>query len=335
MTVHTVDGRQVGDLPCSVVPAQTWTREGNEVSRCDFTIATQGALDLVSELRPWLHWVTVWDNGTPAWTGPVQRLRIGKAVTTVAARDHSTFMWRTRVPTSKAWAGEDPGEIAAELWRSMLEVHGITANPTVYTDTDTEKFDYAVKADSRMLHQAMDDLTKLGLNWSVVAGTPVFGPPVDAPIETLRECDFLVDLDVVRDGVGTFNNVRVQGKNWAQSHVEPMAGLNLQTLVSLDDVFGVANIQRATRQYARNTARIRDVLEVPASASLHADAPVSLSDLVPGALFLVQAMGLSTVMRLDTLAVSTTPGKYDVQVTLESLADQTELGQATGAVVGL
>ena len=332
VTVHTVDGSRVGDLPCSVLGNQLWSRERNEVSRCEFNIATQAVPELVAELRPWLHWVTAWDGGVPVWTGPIHRVVMDDRITAVSARDVSTFMWRTRVPTTRTWETTDPGRIAANLWELMLEIHGVNAHPQVYPDPAAEKFDFQTVADSRMMHQAIDDLTKLGLDWAVVGGTPVFGPPVDGPVETLRECDFQTELRVVRDGVDTFNNVRVQGKNYAETHIEPLAGLNLQSLVSLDDLFGVANIQRATRQYTKNAARIRDVLEVPASASLHPDAPVSLADLVPGTQFLVQARGLSTVMVLDKAEVVSEAGTYDIRVSLESRSVATELGTATGQV---
>lgn len=325
VSVHTASGALVGDLPCSSVPRLVFSRESGEVSRCELDISAQADPELIEDLRPWLHWITVWDSGAAVWTGPVQRIVIDDTVATVSARDVSTLMWRTRVPVSKSWSGEDPSAIAAELWDLMLDLHGVGTRPVLYPDVTVEKFDYQAVADSRMLHQTMNDLTTLGLTWSVVAGTPVFGPPVSAPVETLRECDFLVGLRVIRDGVDTFNDVRVQGKNFAETYTEPLAGLNLQTLVSIDDLFGVANIQRATRQYARSSSRIKDVLDVPASASLHPDAPVTLADLVPGTLFQVQARGLSTTMRLDQMVVSSEPGAHTITVTLASLPAVSEL----------
>src|SRR5690606_17959169 len=150
------------------------------------------------------------------------------------------------------------------------------------------------------------------------------------PIAELYECDFLVELERRRDGTQTFNDVRVQGQNWAQNAVVDLAGLRLQTIVSLDDMFGASNIQRATQQYARESATLRDELVVPPNASLHPQAPVTLDDLVPGKVFTVHTDTISQLMRLDAVTVSGSPETFDVQVTLVALENTGEIATLTG-----
>lgn len=325
-TVHTVDGRGVDVIPCSIMSAITWGREQREVSVCDIDVMTEGDPELLEDLRPWVHWVTVWHGERPVWTGPIQSIRIGRVTTKIAARDPSTFMWRTRVPVTRTWADTDPTGIAASVLASMNDLHHIDATPIVLPGI-TESFTYHADADSRMVHQLMDDLTKLGLEWTVVAGRFILGAFSEAPVAELAECDFLVDIDRLRDGSGTFNDVRIQGQNWAQTARAPLAGLNLQTLVSLDDVFGVSNIQKAARLYAQEVAAIRDVLVVPSGASLHPEADVRLDDLVPGKVFKVSANGIANLMKVDQVQVSATPGTFDTQVTLVAVQGQGELAE--------
>lgn len=330
MSIHTVDGRMIGDFPCDVVLTFNWSRESNEVSVCAFDVATQGAPELVEELRPWVHWVTVWHDGTSVWTGPIQSIRIGWATTTINARDTATLMWRTRVPVSRTWVDTHTEEIANDLWISMLQLHRVRVTPIVLAEVVQKSFTITAKAEQRMLNQLMDDLTKVGLVWTVVAGRPVFGQFSREPVVTLEECDFMVELERRRDGTQTFNDVRIQGQNWAQNAKADLAGLSLQFLVSMDDMFGSANIQRAALEYAQDSARIRDELVVPGSASLHHQAPVSLDDLVPGKVFIVHSGAISQLMRLDQVTVNGSGGGIDVQVGLVALEQQDEIARLVG-----
>lgn len=330
MTIHTVDGRHIGDFPCGMVEQFNWSRESNEVSVCSYDVATQGDPDLVEALIPWVHWTTVWHDGQPVWTGPIQSVAISSAKTTISARDTATLMWRTRVPVTQTWVDTHTEEIAFDLWTAMLQLHRVRVTPVVLTEVVQKSFTITAKAEQRMLNQLMDDLAKVGLVWTVVAGRPVFGLFSPEPVVTLEECDFMVELTRRRDGTQTFNDVRIQGQNWAQNAKAELAGLNLQTVVSMDDMFGASNIQRAALQYAQDSARIRDELIVPGSASLHHAAPVSLDDLVPGKVFTVHSGTISQLMRLDQVTVNGSASGIDVQVGLVALEAQDEIAKLVG-----
>jgi hypothetical protein len=330
VSVHTVDGRMVGDFPCKVITSFTWGREANEVSICDLQVSTQGDPELVEAIRPWVHWITMWHDDVPVWTGPIQGLTIGTQTTQITARDPSTFMWRTRVPITRQWAETAPARIASDLWSAMFSLHQIRVTPHVLPGVADATFTLSAKADAKMLHQLMDDLTKVGLQWTVVAGRPVLGEFSEKPIAELAACDFMVELERRRDGSATFNDVRVQGQNWAQTAIADLAGLHLQTLVSMDDLYGSSNIQRATQQYAKDSARIRDEIYIPPQATLHPEAPVTFNDLVPGKVFVVHGDTSSELMRLDQLTVTGSPDRFDVQVTLVALGRAGEIARLTG-----
>ncbi|MFD3426141.1 hypothetical protein [Nocardia fluminea] len=329
ISIHTADGRTVGVFPCTSQASVTWGREATEVSGCDITIHTQAELELIEDLRQWVHWATVWEDDDPVWTGPLMKIRIRRDQTIITARDPATFMWRTRVPTTRTWVDTAPARVADELWQAMFELHGIRVTPVVLPGI-TDTFTLNAKADSRYLHQLMNDLQKVGLQWTVFAGRPILGTFPTDPVAELAECDFMVDLERLRDGTAMFNDIRVQGQNWAQTAIAPLAGLHLQQLVSLDDLFGASNIQRATQQYARDSARFRDVIEVPAGATLHPDAPVTMHDLIPGKVVLVHSDNVVQPMRLDQLTVTTTPESREVAVTLVAVENEGEIATLTG-----
>lgn len=329
VSLHTADGRVLGALLCTGMEGITWGRERREVSSCEITALTQADPDLLEDLRPWVHWVTVWNGERAVWSGPIQSVSLGRSVTRIMAKDTGTFMWRTRVPITYRWADTDPTDIAATVLGYMNDLHGITAAPIVLPAV-TESFTYNATADTRMLHQMFDDLTKLGLEWTVVAGRFILGKFPSEPVASLAECDFLVQIERLRDGTATFNDIRVQGQNWAQTAVAPLAGLRLQTLVSLDDVFGVSNIQKAARLYAEETSAIRDVLVLPSNASLHPEAQVDLDDLIPGKTLLVQAEGVSSLMVVDQMSVTATPSSFDTQVTLVAVSNRGEVAELVG-----
>lgn len=330
MSIHTVDGRILGDFPCNNVTAFQWGRESNEVSTANYDIGGAESMELARQLRPWVHWTTIWHDDEPVWTGPIQTIKGNTNAATISARDTATLMWRTRVPITRTWVDTHTEDIAFDLWQQMLQLHEVRATPVVLSEVVQRSFTVTAKAEQRMLNQLMDDLAKVGLVWTIVAGRPVLGVFSRDPVVSLEECDFMVELGWRRDGTATFNDVRVQGQNWAQTAVADLAGLRLQTLVSMDDMFGAANVQRATLQYAQDSARIRDELVVPGSASLHPQAPVSLKDLIPGKVWAVNTEDASQLMRLDQVNVSGSPSGIDVQVSLVALEQKDEIAKLIG-----
>lgn len=330
VSVETADGRMLGGFSCEMINSITWGYELSEVTSCDISLVTTGDPEMIKDLRQWLHWVTVWHADRPMWRGPLLKIDIGRGDTKLSARDTAVFYKRTRSPTTKTWTDSDPTGIAESLILAMNDVHGIASTPVVLPSV-TESFTYHADADSRMLDQVMDDLVKLGLRWTTVAGRIYLGRFDPAPFAELAECDFLAEIRRVRDGTDLFNDVRLQGQNFAQTVVVPVGDLRLQTLVSLDDVYGVSNIQKAAQLYAQETAAFRDTLVVPSGASLHPEAPILLHDMIPGRRIRVSVDELSTVMEIDRVQFSITPTSYDTQVSLSNVPVQTEIGRLTGS----
>lgn len=321
--LRTARGIQLAQFGPESSSSLTWSRDLRETSRCELTIPNTEVDDMLPEITPWAHWIDVWDTDDSVllWSGPILRLASSRDQLSISARDVSSLSTRTRCPITKEWRAADPSTIAAELWTSMLALHNVKATPIVRS-AGQPPFNFKAEADTKFLQAVLDDLVKVGLRWCVVAGIPILGPVPTDPM-VLDERDLQGDIQVIRDGTETANDILVRGADFsARAHVD-LGGLNLQGLVNLDSMFGVSNLERAAREYAQSTASIRDALSLPGGLVLHPDTPVTMDDLLPGARFQVHARGLTSLMELESVEVKRDSGTLSVSVTLESVPTDT------------
>lgn len=320
VSLHTVSGVQLYQLSAPDMESLSWRRELNEVS----TATTVASRTAVGPLTPWLHWMSVWDESGRDlyWTGPVQRVAYGRESTTIEAADVSALMSRTRVPTTKAWEATDPALIAAEMWKAMLEAQRLNGAPVVRRDPLCDPFNFQIQADAQMLDKAMDELVELGLTWAVVAGTMLLGPAPRSAIAALGEDDFIDgNLTLVRDGSRTFTDVLLRAADDQTRARVNNGGLNLQTIVDVDSLFGVSNADRAARQYLRYCSTMREAVVLDGTATLHPSAPVTIPTLVPSARVTVSAYGVLTPMEIQSVEVNQSAEDTTVSVGLESVED--------------
>lgn len=336
VSLHTASGVQLAQFTPSEQGGLKWSRTLRDVSGCDLTVVPD--TDLMPEVFPWAHWTSVWDADTGAllWTGPILKTATTRDAMTISSRDISGLLSRTRTPITKAWEARDPSAIAGELWRSMIEHHNLNVRPIERIDPEGSPFDFDVVADTNMLDTVLADLVKVGLRWTVVSGVPLLGPAPRDPVASLTEEDFIGDgIQVVRDGAATYNDVLLRGADYSSRARVDLAGLNLQTIVNVDDMFGVSNVERAVHQYTRHTASFRDALTLAGGVELHPDAPVGIDDLIPSARFVVAARGLRTLMELESVEITRGTGSLSVGVTLESVVELPELAELSSTTGGV
>lgn len=333
VSLHTYQGVQLYQfLPKDQVHL-SWSREVHEVSRCELTVPPTLDLGRLPDIVPWLHWISVWDGDAVnlLWTGPIQKVVITRDNMTISSRDVSALMSRTRGPITKKWDAVDPCVVAGELWRSMIEAHGLNVDPIIRPDPEGSALAYEVKADEKLVSDVVNDLVGLGLKWTVVAGTPILGPHPHDPVTAFNEADFLGGgLSLTRDGSQTFNDVLLRGADSLARKRIRMGGLNLQTIVHIDSMFGVSNTDRATTQYVKHTGVIHDLIALPQGAVLHPAALVSIGQLIPTSRYVIEAFGLLSLMQLDSVEVECASGEASVKVTMESVVDLPELAKLTG-----
>jgi predicted component of type VI protein secretion system len=100
-----------------------------------------------------------------------------------------------------------------------------------------------------------------------------------------------------------------------------VGGLNLQTIVDVDSLFGVSNADRAARQYLRYCSSVRDAVSVNGSAVLNPASPLTLQSLVPSARVTVSAYGVVSLMEIQSVDASFDDGDFSVAINLESVDD--------------
>lgn len=327
--VHGADGVALGVVECPT--DYTWSREICEVSRLSLNAPIQ---DLAEQVIPWTHWVSCWHGQALQWVGPIIDAQRDRTSLSLEARDPARFMWETRTPTTRRWDGLDVAPIAADMWRDLQRIQRLTGDPVVLPpNPNHSRYNVSVTADQRMVQQDMAEMVKMGLRWTNVKGRMVFGVHPIQVVAELADCDLTAGAKVRRSGARTKNDVRLQGKNFAHTEYIPMAGLRLQGIVSLDDLEGVNNIQRAAVDRVQRSARIRDELIVPSPATLTPDAPIELDDLVPGVHVAVTALGIRSVLRVDKVQVAGSSTGMEVSVTLSTPEIPDELERAGGQVV--
>lgn len=324
VSVRTIHGVQLYQFLASGYTSLKWSRLLREVSPCELAVPPNAGYVRIPDLTPWLHWVDVWDDqGRDLyWSGPIQRVQQGRDWLSVSARDASALLARTRCPLTKRWDSADPSEIAEELWRAMIEHHGLNVKPISRVDPRGDRFEFATVADEKMTDEVMEELTNLGLYWSVVSGIPLLGPARFEAVTALGENDFVDgNLSVIRDGAQTYNDVLLLAGDAKSRARVPMGGLNLQQIVTRDSMFGVSNADRAANQAVRYSGAIRDAISVPQGSVLHPDAPISIKQLVPSVRVNVEAYGLLFTTEVEGVTVQCTKGSTTVGVDLESVND--------------
>jgi hypothetical protein len=334
ISIHTQKGVQLYQY----LPARTmgieWGRILRDVSRATVTLPPDDHLAEL-DIVPWLHWVSIWDvndSRMPLWTGPLMRPRINRNSLTLEVWDCAAFMMKTRVPFTKAWEATDPAYIAAELWEAMTDNHGLNVTPIVRPDPEGQPFDFQVKADTNTMDTVIRQLVDLGLRWTVVKGVPILGPASKKHIQDLGAQDFLGDgLELSRDGSQSANDILLRNSDAIARARVPMAGLNLQSIVTIDKQEGASNAERAVYEQAKYFSQIHDSVTVPQGSELHPEAPVVLDDLIPSTRFTVTAYGLRTLVELEDMKVAATSGAVTTTVSMESVVELPELSTVTGS----
>jgi hypothetical protein len=338
VAVHSVNGVALYEFGPRDMSELVWSRELRNVSSVALTLPPLlTPSGHPPDIVPWLHWVTVWDTdtGTALWSGPIQKVSATHSQTRIQAKDCAAFMARTRTPLTKKWENVDPSVPAAEMWRSLIALHRLKTPLIVRADPQGSRYDYSLTAGSNMMDSPISDLTGLGLRWTVVAGVVILGPAPRETVAELGENDFVGEsLELTRDGSRMFNDVLLRAPDSeTRAHVD-MFGLNLQTIIQVDSMFGVSNADHAVAQYVRYFSKVRDAVGQPGGAVLHPDAPLAWDQMIPSARFSVSTFGLRTKTELESVTVTLNASHAEVAVRLESVTDIPDLPELAVLATG-
>lgn len=334
VSVHTgARGIQLFQFAPDDYAQLTWGRRMSDASACDITCPAAD-LSRLDRVEPWRDWASVYDddNGQMLWTGPITAARENRTGIAISAKDHMTYLSRSRVPITKRWDARDPSIVAGELWRAMADQHGVgRATAVVRPDPEGQRYDYDVTKDGQTLDQVFNDLAGMGMRYSVVAGTPIFGPLGRQPVATLSEDDFEGDgITFVKDGTAVVNDVLVRGNGLNARARTDLYGLNLQALINRDSLEGISNIQSAANAYVKETGRVTTRLELAPNTTLKPTAPVTLDDLMPTNRFVIEARGIRQLFELTAAEFDRQAAGTAIRVTMNSVNVKLELDESNG-----
>lgn len=329
VSLHTHDGIQLYQYQPENTAGLSWGRVLRDVSKATITLPPDDHLDNL-QIVPGQHWASIWDvdGDQLLWTGPVQQPTLDRSGLTLAAADVASLCARTRVPITKRWDATDPAIIAAELWAGVIANHNLNIHPIVRPDPEGEPFDFNVTADTEYVSDVINKLVGLGLRYTVVAGTPILGPAGKKPIGALSNDHFLGDgLQLRRDITTSANDILLRAGDAKVYARVPMAGLNYQAIVQVDDIFGAGNAERATYEYAKHHARIHDSITLPGATQLHPDAPIRIAELIPSARWSVESFGQLWLMELESVDVN--QADASTSVSMDQVVELPELDKLT------
>lgn len=332
VVLRTSQGQQLMQWLPEDFTQLSWGRELRQPSKCQ--LKADSVLDKKGNappITPWSHWVDVYSTDAKPklyWSGPLVSIEMDEFGTDISAWDVAAFLAATRVPITKSWNAVDPSIPALELWQAMLSLQGLDhIVPIARQDPFGGRFDCSFTADEGMLDKTIQSLEQMGFRWTVIAGLPLLGPMPDDPIASLDKDDFIgKGLTLSRDGSRTFNDVMIRGADEIATARRELNGLNLQTIVNLDNMFGLTNVNNAAREYVDLVGKFHSSIKATSGAVLRPDVDLDINQLVPSARFALSAFGLRLSVQLESMQVTCQSGQSQTSVTLNEVPDRTEIG---------
>ena len=313
-------GRVVWASTADSVREFSFTRRLSETSTA--SLGAVASPTAAARIEPWLHTLTFFYDDEPAWSGIVTSAAAGRGGLDVEASDASIYWKRRRVPSARRYDQVDASHIMAQM---VVDAMGV-ADPLRVSDGLIEYPSRVwavvdVTANSMMLDEVIGDLVDAGLSWTVYAGRLLVGPgPERHTTATLSDKHLGDGISVVKDGRDVATDVLVVGKGvWAQASI-PNDQVGIQAIVEADSLTTVQECEEAARRELKKRGIAPRKLQLPSGVSLSPDAPVSLSELVPGVRIPVSSeqtgILVGSEMQLEEVDVDGGSDGVDVSVSL-------------------
>lgn len=325
-----------------------WGRVMDDTSEANVTINISGGdadgpacCECLGQLRAWVHSMAIIRSGELVWgPGPIMNDVNSTATGKIRALDVSIWLDKRVIRQGFSFKGVDIVEIARQLI-----VHGMEPDDPcdLVGQMDVTlggvKIDKTIEANRSYVGEVLRDLAKIGLDYTVIGSTIVLAPNLAyGPFGTLRDEDFLVDVEIEERGEETATKWYVNGGSvhGTAGGTDPAYGLIEQIADGDDNIEDTtaANAAAAGRLTATNPTP--QYVNIPDGARISPDSHVCIEQLVPGALFDVSLKNLCREVflhnRLTALKVTVSGGDESVGVTLAPLGITASEG--TGEVGG-
>lgn len=315
--IASKEGIQLGSL----VPSQvTWTRVLDDFSECTIVVPVNPeCCAVVADVHVWHHEIQLFRDGEYVWSGPIVNITGGRDQVTIVARDLMALLDKRIIHQQICFAiacgtaAADLSTIGAAIINDALVVDGhnyiIEATPTGITG---ERLYSPGENAMNVLQEAMRlglDVTLLGRKF--VLGASNGGAPFGRTA-TLTSLDFLGDLQFEEDGLGLATRAITLGDGFVGVATSPGSDVNgtdpyygLLEYVSLDrselNTQALANQGAAAIIAATYPAPTN--LITPTNSQLSVNAPISISELVPGTITTIIAVDLCRPVQADMVLI--------------------------------
>lgn len=288
-----------------------------------------GCCECLKDLRAWFNTMSVYRDGDLVWgPGPIINDLEGNDEGTIKAKDVGVWLDNRVIREKLVFTKTDLVQIAVDLILHGMEPDdpcNIVSNMNV--TLGGVKIDKTYEAGKTTVGDALRDLAKIGLDFTVVGATIIIAPNLEyGPMASLVDEDFLADLQVEERGEEAATKWYVSGEGaivGTAGGIDPFYGLIEKIATSDSNVQDqvAANTEAASRLKASNPVPI--YVNIPDGAQLSANAPVCFEWLVPGTLFDVylrnRCKPISLRNRLTAVKVAVTDTGESVGVTLAPL----------------
>lgn len=304
-----------------------YQRRLDDVSTAQIVVSIPGAspdcCDVLGDLRAWCHEVVIQRCGQTVWTGPIIRVTWTPDEVLIDARDVTAWLDRNVIDRTLSWTGTDLSVIADELIRDNVNLGDEAGCMVLDTRMSGITGDRKIEAVSGYVGDALRNLAREGLDYTAVGRRLVlFGAEPLSLVGPLSEPDFTGPIQVVDDGLSGATDAVVVGKGVVgrYSLPDPACG-RLQVLRKDETIVTVRDAQELAARIVRSGYPTPLRIDLDGQATLSADAPVCMDQLIPGVDVRVFATEtcreVTQDLRLTQLLVQVGPDNESVQIQLE------------------
>jgi hypothetical protein len=242
----------------------------------------------LDRIRTWRHELVIWRGNEQVWSGPLIMNEFGVSSTVLRARDRWAWLDAHAIRRDMEISG-DYTDVAVELLEHALAHPDGSQDETcilpfldaratgVWTDVEYKAYQRSMGAELRNLARGPLNATFIGRR------LVLFGPYPLSTTAVLQDKDFLDDITVVEDGFSYASRVIVVGEGVIAScgGTDPYYGL-VERIIT-DNTITTERAARALACAELSTASQPPVVvSVPSGAQLSPEAPVTISELIPG-----------------------------------------------------
>lgn len=191
------------DLP---VTSGSWERVVSETAVASVEIAglsgsrMSGCCALLEDVDAWANELHIYRNFERVWRGPITGMQFNDESITISASDVSAWLSRRRIHEDHNHVNVDLAKVFADYVSDAMSVDPVPGLEVAAGKSRVFGTRRVRGRQRRICRQLLDEMTRTGLNWTVLDGTMIVGRPTNRILE-LRDAHFAQPPTIEVDGV--------------------------------------------------------------------------------------------------------------------------------------